>query len=173
MESTKRVSPAFIWATYIASCGGIILVFKTFHEDPWTNGLLAHSLATLIVFVSSFTASNTSIYDPFWYLAPVAVAAGWISTSVDGQISLRGSYAFLFLLQWAARFVIQLPWDGWTVGIDREDWRYVDFAKNVTGINTVLYWTMSLIGFHFVPTLLVFGGLQAAQPVWTAGRTTS
>ena len=41
---------------------------------------------------------------------------------------------------------------------------------NKVGSNSFLYWMFSLIGFHGVPTLLVFFGMAPVEKVWTAGK---
>ena len=128
------------------------------------NGFTAHILSTVVVFIFSLVSGNSSLYDPAWYLLPVGVAAGWLITN---DITTRGLVAFLGLVFWASRFLFQWPWEGFFVGVEHEDWRYVDFSKKLN--DNFLYWMFSLFGFHLVPTLLVFAGLQPVEKVWAAG----
>ena len=42
-------------------------------DDPILQGLYASVAAMLVVFTFSFVLDNTSLYDPFWPLAPCAL----------------------------------------------------------------------------------------------------
>ena len=70
---------------------------------------------------------------------------------------------------WAWRFFLFVPWEGWTVGLAREDWRYHDLrAKLGRG-----YWGFSLASLHLTPTLLVYGALAPAARVDAASAVPS
>jgi len=144
MASTRSVSPLLCWACYICSISSIVYVFMNpVYADPRMNGFVAHMASTVVIFVFTFFCSNTSLYDPAWYLLPMSITIGWVAT---GIFSIRALYALLGVAFWAARFLLQWPWEGWTKGIDFEDWRFIDLANKVTGVNTPLYWMFSLFG---------------------------
>jgi len=108
---------------------------------------------------------------------PIWVALGWMGCFSSGSDSMfenppseRGEIAFGLLIVWCIRYNISWPWDGWTQGIDTEDWRYVEMSKK-TGQGNAAYWIgVSLIGSHIVPTLLVFFALAPMQSVWSTPR---
>jgi steroid 5-alpha reductase family enzyme len=121
-----------------------------------------------VIWCFSFYFGNSSLYDPAWVFLPIGIALGWMgcftSISEDDQLtdnppSERGVFAMALLILWCLRYNISWPWNGWTKGINTEDWRYVEMSK-FTGERTVEYWIgVSLIGSHIVPTLLVFFAL--------------
>lgn len=120
-----------------------------------------------MIYAFSFAFSNTSIYDPAWCLLPIFVAIGWMVTA-EASPSTRGCYALALLLLWFARYAAWWPWDGWTVGIHTEDWRYKELADKLGGTGC-LYWLLSLTSLHLTPSLLVFFGVGPLQQVWTQG----
>jgi len=71
--------------------------------DPRMNGLAAHMVSTVVIFVFTFFCSNTSLYDPAWYLLPLSITIGWVAT---GTVSIRGVYGLLGVAFWAARFLL-------------------------------------------------------------------
>merc|ERR1711957_619414 len=150
MASTRPVSALACWLTYIAAFATVAFIFWIF----------------------CLASRNTSLYDPAWVLLPLAISAGWILTSPN-DLSLRGTIAMGLLVLWCIRYNITWPWDGWVKGIETEDWRYVEMAKNEwIGSNTITYWVgASLIGSHIVPTWLVYWALAPLQSVWTLGQT--
>ncbi len=110
--------------------------------------------ATMAVFIFSRAFNNTSFYDAYWSVAPATVAL-WLALgpgSVAGLtlrqgvvLALVGLYAVRLTFNWAR---------GWS-GLTHEDWRYVDLRKK-TG---KLYWVVSLLGLHVMPTVMVLLGL--------------
>ena len=105
--------------------------------------------ATAVVFAFSLALSNSSLYDPYWSVAPPALFAAWIAW---GEPSARSWLALALVCLWSAR----LTWNflrGWR-GLEHEDWRYRDLRAK-TGR---LYWPVSFLGIHLFPTVLTFGG---------------
>jgi steroid 5-alpha reductase family enzyme len=173
MASTRYVPPSLCWATYVAAlaCLAAVYVWPQ-HESPYWNAFLATTEATAVIFLFSFACSNTSLYDPAWCILPIALALGWMLTS-DNSVALyspRAWYALVALIVWYVRYHSFFPWDGWTAGIETEDWRYEAIVK-FTGSGTALYWLGSLVSLHMTPTWLVFFALGPAQPAWTNACT--
>eukprot|EP00944_MAST-04C_sp_MAST-4C-sp1_P014291 g14291.t1 len=160
MESTKYVPAYACWLAYICAFAGMAFVFlkEPYGKgDAFTTGLVAHTVATTIIYIFSFMYSNTSIYDPAWCYFPIGMCIGWMSYA-GFNVNFRGMAALILIVLWCVRYAVQFPWTGWFTGIEHEDWRYIEMAKR-TGSNTVLYWIASLVSLHMTPTLLVFAGL--------------
>ena len=122
--------------------------------------------ATIVVFVFSAAFGNSSIYDPYWSLAPVPIAlAFFLAGTAGGTAGVwpRQAAVLLLLLAWASRLTANclVRWRG----LDHEDWRYAGYRRLRAG-----YWPVSFLGFHLVPTVLVFLGCLSLWPALTSGR---
>lgn len=127
-------------------------------RHPVLVGLLADVAATLVVFAFSFALSNSSVYDPYWSLAPIVLAGYWWLRG--GARSEPLALAALALVAW---WGLRLTWNWarrWN-GLADEDWRYVEMRER----HGRLYWPVSLAGIHLVPTLLVFAGCLPLRPL--------
>ena len=115
--------------------------------------------ATTIVYIFSFAAGNTSVYDPYWVLAPLHLAFVWKAAAPGGFwfYEPRETICIVLLWVWALRFVIMVPWEGWTRGLTHEDWRYEQIREALA--RPGLYWLVSYCSLHLTPTLLVYLGL--------------
>jgi steroid 5-alpha reductase family enzyme len=133
-------------------------------QPPIWRAFWADVAATLAIFGFSFAYDNSSFYDAYWSVAPIAIGFYWVLTpgGVDGPW-LREALALGVVSAWGLR----LTWNwarGWD-GLSHEDWRYVD-KRQETG---KLYWLVSFGGLHMMPTLLVFAGCLALAPVLLGG----
>ena len=55
------------------------------HLNQWLMILVGHLSATLVVFIASRIVNNSSLYDPFWSVAPIPIAiylAFWPSSQL-------------------------------------------------------------------------------------------
>lgn len=114
---------------------------------------MATSLAaTVVVFGFSRGADNSSVYDPYWSVAPIAIVAYWFATTPGGAPSLRAVMILTLVTAWGLRLTHNFlrHWSG----LGHEDWRYADFRVTAGR----LYWPVSFLGFHLFPTLIVFAG---------------
>jgi steroid 5-alpha reductase family enzyme len=116
----------------------------------WAAGL-ADLAATLVVFAFSLGLNNSSMYDPYWSVAPAVIALWWLTRfgGPGGVTVVRQVVVTFLVLAWAAR----LTWNWlrrWN-GLKDEDWRYADYRRLGAG-----YWPVSFFGFHMMPTVLVF-----------------
>ncbi len=127
---------------------------------------LADLAATIVIFIFSVITNNSSMYDPYWSVAPVVIALFWLlQPGSDGFANPRHVLIFALLCLWAIRLTTNwaLQWRG----LGHEDWRYRDIRKQ-TGF---FYWPVSFLGIHLVPTLLVFLGSLALWPTLSDRHT--
>lgn len=125
-------------------------------SHPILVALVADCAATIAVFAFSMSFDNSSFYDPYWSVAPFAIASYW---EVPGGNPVRQGLVLFALAFWGAR----LTWNWYRQwrGLEHEDWRYVDIRAR-----TGRAWPLaSFAGVHFFPTLIVFAGLL---PVYSA-----
>ncbi|MCB9727820.1 MAG: DUF1295 domain-containing protein [Deltaproteobacteria bacterium] len=155
-------SVAIVGAIYVlALAAGAVVIQAAAHLGPVWAAALGDLAATLVVFAGSRALDNSSVYDPYWSVAPLPIALYWLLVAGDGGSGLRQALVLLALGAWGAR----LTWNflrGWS-GLGHEDWRYVEI-RGKTGAG---YWIVSLLGIHLMPTVLVFLGCLSA---WVAIR---
>ncbi|MFT4622603.1 MAG: steroid 5-alpha reductase family enzyme [Myxococcota bacterium] len=153
---------AWVGAAYVSALIAAAAVVALRGGD---GGLLTAALAdaagTVVVFAFSRALNNTSVYDPYWSVAPIALV-GWWAWVLPGD-PLRTALVVGLVCLWGVRLTVNWA-SGWT-GLDHEDWRYVDFRRF-----GVWYWPISLAGLHGFPTVQVFLGLL---PAWVALQSTA
>ena len=120
------------------------------------NVFIADVLATVIVFVFSIIFNNSSVYDPYWSVAPPIIVVYLMTLSPEGNW-LRQWIILVLVLFWSFRLTINWM-RGWQ-GFKHQDWRYINIAEK-TG---VFYWPVSFSGIHLMPTIFVFAG---CLPLW-------
>jgi len=120
---------------------------------------IADVVGTLIVFGFSYFFNNSSFYDPYWSVIPVAIAAYLAVLGWDGGGNHVRIIAIVGLvLFWGIRLTYNWA-RGWP-GLQHQDWRYDDLQQQ-TG---KWYWLVSFLGIHLFPTLLVFLGCLSLYP---------
>jgi steroid 5-alpha reductase family enzyme len=128
-------------------------------RSPVLVAALADVAATLVVFAFSVRYDNSSVYDPYWSVAPIFIAAYWASGD------LRAVLVLVLVAAWGCRLTAN-----WVIrwrGLRDEDFRYVE----IRGKAGRLYWPASLVGIHLLPTAWVFLGMLPTWPALSgAGR---
>jgi steroid 5-alpha reductase family enzyme len=145
----------FCVAAYAAALLAAVALGDSLRElHPLLVALAAAVAATLVVFAFSVALDNSSMYDPYWSVAPLPIALYFAlqPRRSFGEIDARAWLLLALVGVWAVRLTYNF-WRGWR-GLAHEDWRYVDI-RNQTGR---AYWLVSLLGIHGFPTLMVFGG---------------
>jgi steroid 5-alpha reductase family enzyme len=163
---TKREALWLVGLAYgVALAAGWITLAVAPIEDPLWRTFAADAVATVVIFGFSFAWDNSSFYDAYWSVIPIAIVLHWMTLADAAVPGLRLAALGLVVGVWGVR----LTWNwarGWT-GLDHEDWRYVGFRELAPGF----YWPISFLGIHFFPTVIVFAGLAALYPaVVQAGR---
>jgi steroid 5-alpha reductase family enzyme len=148
-----------IVAYVLAGVAAVGVGFGFHAQAPLVIVGLADLAATIVVFLFSVLTRNSSMYDPYWSVAPVPIALFWLwQPGSSGLADPRHVLIFALLCLWALRLTAN-----WCVqwrGLGHEDWRYRDIQRQ-TGR---LYWPVSFLGIHLMPTVLVFLGCLALWP---------
>ncbi len=127
-------------------------------DDLLYRTLVADGVATVVIFCWSIAYDNSSFYDAFWSVMPIAIVSYWISLADSSVPMLRTAAVACVVFLWGGRLTFNWA-RGWS-GLDHEDWRYVDFRER----SPRFYWAISFGGIHLYPTLIVFAGLAAVFP---------
>jgi steroid 5-alpha reductase family enzyme len=151
-------------SAYITAAAAAVAVGRLFaHSSLLWSAAFADLAATIVIFAFSLALDNSSLYDPYWSIAPAAIVLYWLSRLGDlGGAALPRQIAVTALvLIWAAR----LTWNWlrrWR-GLGDEDWRYAEYRRLGAG-----YWPVSFLGFHLMPTVIVFLGCLSLLPALSA-----
>ena len=131
---------------------------------PLAMVALADAAATVSVFVFSRSFNNSSVYDPYWSVAPASIAL-WLALGPGGVegLTLRQGLVLALVCLYAARLTFNWA-RGWT-GLGHEDWRYVDLRRQ-TG---KAYWVVSLVALHLMPTGMVLLGILPLHAALVTG----
>ena len=159
LKVPKTASGFIIFVIYLSVFAGIYLLFPII-STPQTmvKVLIADVIATVFVFVVSVMFNNSSVYDPYWSVAPPIIVVYLIKLFPEGN-EIRQFIVLALVLFWSIRLTANW-FRGWH-GMKHQDWRYTSIAEK-TG---KLYWPVSFLGIHFMPTIFVFLG---CLPLWYA-----
>jgi steroid 5-alpha reductase family enzyme len=142
----------FCFIAYAAALAIAVFIGSMFkNEHPIYSAAIMDISATLMIFIFSFYFNNSSFYDPYWSAAPPALILYFASSQIiQGTLSARAIIVIILVFAWAAR--LTWNWASQWQGFSHEDWRYADIRNK----NPKTYWITSFVGFHFMPTVLVF-----------------
>ena len=153
------IAVAYAVALLVALLGGAWLDWP----HPLGLAFAADCAATLAVFAFSVAFDNSSFYDAYWSVAPPLLGLYFISQAVDDASGGRQLVVLALVTWWAVRLTYNWA-RGWS-GLGHEDWRYVDLRR----ASGRLYWLVSLVGIHLMPTIQVFLGCLALWPALAVG----
>jgi steroid 5-alpha reductase family enzyme len=129
--------------------------------SPVLAAALADIAATIVVFAFSLALDNSSVYDPYWSVAPFPIGLYWMLQFSAG-LTPRQLVLLALVLFWAVRLTAN--WLRRWHGLADEDWRYADYRRLGAA-----YWPVSFLGFHLFPTILVFLGCVSLVPALAEG----
>jgi steroid 5-alpha reductase family enzyme len=157
-------SYAFIFIAYVLAAVAGYFVFGLCGSAPLLAALFAADVAaTLVVWIFSLLFANSSVYDPYWSVAPPVIVgfimvaerafspAAWLIAAAIGVWSVR------LTLNWAVNFS----------DLTRQDWRYTRYKEDYPRV----WFISNLFGIHLVPTFVVFLCLIPAVHGVTAGAS--
>lgn len=157
MSTNKKASlgaHALVWSSYILAllaAWGTLRLLPDAH--PLVRVAVADVVATVVVFAFSRAFDNSSFYDAYWSIAPMAIAPylAFGQYETDG-ISVRKWLALLVVYAWGARLTSN--WLRNWEGLKHEDWRYIVFRKQWGKA----YWPLCFLAIHFFPTVCTYLG---------------
>jgi steroid 5-alpha reductase family enzyme len=156
MNETWRTSRATGVAISATAYGAALVIAvlgvrATGLSGPLVQLGLGTLVATAVIFATSVALNNSSMYDPYWSLQPLAIASYYLWTgwgSLNGRQILVAMLALLYAIRLTANFYRDWP------GLSKEDFRYIDLRRRAGR----LYWPVSFLGIHLFPTMMVFLG---------------
>jgi steroid 5-alpha reductase family enzyme len=124
-------------------------------RNPIFVAAAADLVATVVVFGFSVRYDNSSLYDPYWSVAPLPIALYWAAAGTPGLLQLL---LLALIALWGVRLTAN--WVARWCGMGDEDFRYVE----IRGRTGRLYWPASFVSIHLLPTIWVFLGLLPVYP---------
>jgi steroid 5-alpha reductase family enzyme len=151
---------------YVLALGVAIAVGSAFAGlHPMLVVLVSDVAATLAVYAFSRSFRNASFYDPYWSLAPIAIAVYYmLGATGAGADGIRRTAVLVLVAVWGSRLAYN--WARQWRGMPHEDWRYV----NLRSSSRKWFWLVDLIGIEMMPTLIVFAGCMSLYPALRAGQ---
>ena len=147
MIKDKRISQLLCISIYIVSFYLAYVLLPESINFIWLKITIWHVNATILIYLGSVLLKNSSLYDPFWSVAPVPIVL-YLSIQSENSILLKMLVVFPILL-WAARLTRNwvISWEGF----DHEDFRYIDL-KNTNKYKAEFN---NFFGIHLFPTFIV------------------
>lgn len=142
----------------LAFLGFFLIHFLTFRGSYLLSALWGDLTATIIVWFFGLIYKNSSLYDPYWSVAPLVIVPFWL-ISRGGPPAVTDLLILMVLFAWGIR--LTLNWAVRWSGIRHQDWRYT----MLKGKSPRLWFLTNLMGINMMPTILVF---LALVPVYTA-----
>ena len=151
-EKTKGL--AFNAALYAAAFGTGLVPFIIIDDLLFAEAAFT-AAATLFIYVVTCFIPDTSLYDPYWSVAPpVMLLAAMVKYRLWSPNALIMLAAFII---WAARLTAN--WAVTYKGLLHEDWRYRMYREKC---GPFAFAVINLVGLQFVPTVVVYAGMIGA-----------
>ncbi|MBQ8289309.1 MAG: DUF1295 domain-containing protein [Clostridia bacterium] len=136
-----------------------ILIYIALPYDLWLKLLISDVCATASVFIFSQALDNSSVYDPYWSVAPMVILTAFCFGTELNPVKLA---LFIPIMIWGTRLTLNFAYT--FVGFSYQDWRYV-MLKEKTG---KFYPLINFLGIHLFPTLVVYLCIMPAALVITS-----
>ena len=159
MIQSKATSQLVCIIIYLISFYVSFKILPVTITNVWLTITIWHIYATLFIYFFSYLLKNSSLYDPFWSVAPVPIAI-YLATQFENNLSVK-LIVLIPIIFWALRLT-----RNWLIswrGFEHEDFRYIDL-KNTTKIKSEIN---NLFGIHVFPTLIVNLGLLPLLFIFT------
>jgi len=166
MGKIEGVKYSFITDRFIVLLAYLLAFFSAWiaiyfipDYDLWVKIAAADFVGTIIIFIASRLLNNSSMYDPYWSLAPIIILLYLLFIQEVPFENLRISIVTLVVVWWGVRLTGN--WLKIWPGLRHEDWRYVKLSEDTGSF----YWVVSFLGIHLFPTVIVYLGCLPFIPI--------
>lgn len=151
----------FFIYTFAFGLGQAILFYIPSYIHPLEALAIAMFSSTLFIYLFSTAFNNSSVFDPFWSLAPIVYLFYFFKISDKEIDSFRHILVLIAVMSWGIR--LTLNWArGWK-GLKHEDWRFVKLkqAPKWKAFLSIFF------GVHLFQTLQILLGMLPLYPAIT------
>jgi len=145
---------------YVLAIVAAWVAIDFFNErELWFKIAVGDFIGTVIIFISSLLMRNSSMYDPYWSVAPIVILLYVLMVSGAPLLNVRILMLSIVVIYWGIRLTHN--WLKTWPGLGHEDWRYIKLSNDMG----IFYWPVSFLGIHLMPTILVFLGCLPFIPI--------
>jgi len=123
------------------------------------NTFIADLAATVLIFIFSRVYKNSSFYDAYWSVMPIAIAFWWSHLFLSDVNMTRSLIVFGLIIVWGLR--LTWNWASHWHGLSHEDFRYQPIRDQAGKMEL---WA-DFGATHLFPTLIVFVALLPVHAV--------
>ena len=151
MLKNKSVSQLICVLIYLISFYISYILVPESISNVWIKITIWHIYATIFIYIGSVILNNSSLYDPFWSVAPVPIAL-YLALHFENTTVVK-LLVLVPIIFWAVRLTRNwiISWQGF----EHEDFRYIEL-KNTNKFKSEFN---NFFGIHLIPTLIVNLGL--------------
>ena len=154
--NNRIASLVIVLAIYIIAFFAGLFVFRLSADmHILISTFLADIAATIIVWSFGILFLNSSVYDPYWSIAPVVIITFWIVIK-GASLYVTDILLISAVAIWGIR--LTLNWIMRWKGLQQQDWRYTMLKKR----SPRLWFLTNLFGINIMPTIIVFIALIPA-----------
>ncbi len=149
MKHSRPWGFILITLIYLAATAVALYVFGCLGSSHlYIRILLADIAATLVVFAAGTALNNTSVYDPYWSVAPLVILLGMVQ--YHHRFDAGAALLLLVVSFWGIRLTAN--WAHTFRNLHTQDWRYDKLQRRFPA----LFPLISLFGLMLMPTLVVY-----------------
>lgn len=147
MLKDKKISQILCLLIYFLSFYFSYILLPESLDFIWLKITIWHVYATIFIYVGSVLLKNSSLYDPFWSIAPIPIVI-YLAIHSENSMLLK-ILITLPIIFWAARLTLNwiISWQGF----EHEDFRYINL-KNTNKFKAEIN---NFFGIHLFPTFIV------------------
>ncbi|OHT01263.1 putative membrane protein [Tritrichomonas foetus] len=108
-------------------------------------------MATVFVWLTGLIFSNTSIYDPYWSVAPPVYFTSFFISFKTAKQHLASFLLLASVWIWGIR--LTLNWAKTFTNLSHQDWRYQYFKDHC---HFLIWHIINFFGLNLIPTIVVF-----------------
>lgn len=147
MLKDKKISQILCLLIYFLSFYFSYILLPESLDFIWLKITIWHVYATIFIYFGSVLLKNSSLYDPFWSIAPIPIVI-YLTIHSENSMLLK-ILITLPIIFWATRLTLNwiISWQGF----EHEDFRYINL-KNTNKFKAEIN---NFFGIHLFPTFIV------------------